>query len=88
MSGKWSAEERSLLREKGKTHGARWVAKRLERKERSVRRKACRLGMKLLPTKEDFAACFAAFRGQSVEWYAAQLGVSVRTVYNQMMNRV
>lgn len=87
MSGKWGGNERTLLREQGKAHGAAWVATKLNRTERSVRRKARALCLRFCPTKIDYRACFEEFRGQSVEWYAAHLGVSTRTVYNQMMKR-
>lgn len=79
----WMPDERRLLRDK-RNRGAEWIARRLKRTTQSVRRKAQSLGIRMRPTQRDYTELFGRYQGQSAEWYAAQLGVSVRTVYNQL----
>jgi|GEM_PF-6762561 len=79
----WTPDERRLLRDK-RDRGAEWIARRLKRTTQSVRRKAQALGIKMRPTRRDYIELFSKYQGQSAEWYAAQLGVSVRAVYNQL----
>lgn len=76
----WTPDERRLLRDK-RSRGAEWIARRLHRTVQSVRRKAQALGIKTHPTRRDYMEFFDKFPNLNAEWYAAQLGVSVRTVY-------